>query len=65
MADLEMRLIGQPEEVDAVVAEFREEFDSGVSSEIKSISAPRPCRGGDGRVRVYIVFDGTALAASL
>lgn len=65
MADLEMRLIGQPDEVEAVVAELRGEFDSGITSEIKSISPPQPCRGGDGRVRVYIVFDGTALAESL
>ena len=65
MADLRMRLMGLPDEVEAVVAELRDEFDTGESTAVKSISPPLPCRSGGGRVRVYIVLDGTALARAL
>lgn len=58
-----MRLIGSPDEVAVVVDELRDEF--GTDQVIKRISRTQPAHGGSGRVRVYIVLDGSQLVEEL
>jgi hypothetical protein len=63
VADLEMRLIGTPDEVAAVADEFRTEFANDPI--LKRISEPLPGRKNPGQVRVYVVLDGTLLSQDL
>jgi len=63
VADLRLRLVGEPGEVAALVDDMRESFE--YDPILKRISDPLPARKEPGRVRVYIVLDGTLLAEDL
>lgn len=64
MADLQMRLMGDPDEVKAVVAALREDVGDEPGL-LLNVSPTYPNRSGDGQVRVYLKFDGARLLADL
>lgn len=64
MAELQMRLMGQPDEVEALVKGMREELADDPPI-LLDVSPTYPTRGSGGNVRVYLKFDGTRLAEEL
>ncbi|WP_199043166.1 hypothetical protein [Glycomyces salinus] len=64
MAELQMRLLGQPDEVRAVVEALTKEL-SEEPPILRDVSPVYPTRGSGGDVRVYLKLDGARLADEL
>lgn len=64
MAELQMRLLGQPDEVQTVVEALRKELSEDPPI-LRNVSPTYPTRDSRGDVRVYLKLDGARLADEL